>query len=361
MNLWDNKRLNDIAARSQILIEGVKAGENIRLNTIIREMFEDLGAILSRPQYTDLSLLSKKALNELLKALSDVQGRAYTRYVSSAMEGLRDFCDAQAIVQRRVWSYVRFNIDNEPEEPPALFSDEKSNAFMLAFVPGFKQLFTAKYATDNDRLWQGVTNNPVPGTGLYALPTYQGVMTAAGVRVANEVRKAWTTPGSSGNALATALLEVPKQGGASALVTTLRNSASAVATVTQHAAQFIAQAVASVLFGRYRWDSIIDSRTSHICRERNKQTWIMGQGPVPPAHPHCRSHISPIVNSSSARAESLYTWLRSQPRELLEYLFGSKGAEALIDGTMTPGDLPAIAFEPLSYNDYLARVNTVIN
>jgi len=48
---------------------------------------------------------------------------------------------------------------------------------------------------------------------------------------------------------------------------------------------------------RYEWVSTLDSRTSTICRSRDGQKYEFGKGPLPPAHPNCRSAISPVVSS----------------------------------------------------------------
>lgn len=41
----------------------------------------------------------------------------------------------------------------------------------------------------------------------------------------------------------------------------------------------------------YRWVSILDSRTSQICRSLDGQVFQFRKGPLPPAHPNCRSSI----------------------------------------------------------------------
>jgi hypothetical protein len=41
----------------------------------------------------------------------------------------------------------------------------------------------------------------------------------------------------------------------------------------------------------YRWVSILDSQTSQVCRSLDGQTFSFGKGPLPPAHPNCRSNI----------------------------------------------------------------------
>lgn len=370
MGAWDNKRLSDIAARSQILIEGVKVGGNNDLNVIIRDMFNDLRGVLSRTEYKDLSVLSKKQLAALLRSLELVRKRAYSRYTETAMEWLRDFCDAQANVQRRVWAYSRFmidriafddeEVDNDKDEPP-VFDDKRSIAFMLAFLPLFKRNNTPSFATDDNRLWTSVVNAPSPANGMYPLPSFQSVIDVAGAGVLNEVRKSWTTPGATATGVIESLTNESPQGASSLLQRTLNNSRAALNTVAQQAAMQIAEAVSSILYGRYRWDSIIDSATTDICRSRNRKTYTMGQGPLPPAHYHCRSHITPIEDNASVRNQSLYTWLREQPRELLVYLFGEDGAELVLSGASDPSELPAIVFRPLSPADYMANVRTIIN
>lgn len=39
----------------------------------------------------------------------------------------------------------------------------------------------------------------------------------------------------------------------------------------------------------YRWVSTLDSRTSEICQDLDGEVFKTGEGPLPPAHPNCRS------------------------------------------------------------------------
>lgn len=48
---------------------------------------------------------------------------------------------------------------------------------------------------------------------------------------------------------------------------------------------------------KYEWVSTLDSRTSTICRARDGMTWEIGKGPMPPAHPNCRSTTAPVISS----------------------------------------------------------------
>ncbi|MCP5079128.1 MAG: hypothetical protein GY951_13865 [Psychromonas sp.] len=51
----------------------------------------------------------------------------------------------------------------------------------------------------------------------------------------------------------------------------------------------------SDLFTRYEWVATLDARTSNICKELDGKQWKIGKGRVPPAHPNCRSTITPVL------------------------------------------------------------------
>lgn len=96
------------------------------------------------------------------------------------------------------------------------------------------------------------------------------------------------------------------------------------------------------LFPRYRWSSILDGRTSPICRERAGQVYEMGKGPVPPAHYRCRSTIVGIprgVDPSTLPDTTYKTWFEKQkPEKQLEILGPSRYA------LFTKGKLPLDRF-----------------
>ncbi|QEA09403.1 capsid morphogenesis protein [Escherichia phage Sciku] len=53
----------------------------------------------------------------------------------------------------------------------------------------------------------------------------------------------------------------------------------------------------SDIIEKYEWVSTLDSRTSTICKARDGMTWGIGKGPMPPAHPNCRSTTAPVISS----------------------------------------------------------------
>lgn len=78
-----------------------------------------------------------------------------------------------------------------------------------------------------------------------------------------------------------------------------RHAATVVRTALNHVstqARLMTLEKNSDVVDRYEWISTLDSRTSTICRSRDGQKYQLGRGPLPPAHPNCRSSILPVVS-----------------------------------------------------------------
>jgi SPP1 gp7 family putative phage head morphogenesis protein len=79
-----------------------------------------------------------------------------------------------------------------------------------------------------------------------------------------------------------------------------RNAATVVRTALNHVstqAREIVYQKNSDIVEKYEWVSTLDSRTSTICRSRDGQKYDIGKGPLPPAHPNCRSATAPVISS----------------------------------------------------------------
>lgn len=79
-----------------------------------------------------------------------------------------------------------------------------------------------------------------------------------------------------------------------------RNAATVVRTALNHVSTQARETTYkknSDIVEKYEWVSTLDSRTSAICRSRDGQKYDIGKGPLPPAHPNCRSATAPIISS----------------------------------------------------------------
>ncbi len=78
------------------------------------------------------------------------------------------------------------------------------------------------------------------------------------------------------------------------------NATTIVRTSLAHTANVAREAVYSenseVIKG-VQWISTLDSKTSAVCRSRDKKVYGVNSGPRPPAHPNCRSATIPVLKS----------------------------------------------------------------
>ena len=79
-----------------------------------------------------------------------------------------------------------------------------------------------------------------------------------------------------------------------------RNAATVIRTALNHVSTQARETTYkknSDIIEKYEWVSTLDSRTSTICRNRDGQKYEIGKGPLPPAHPNCRSTTAPVISS----------------------------------------------------------------
>lgn len=77
-----------------------------------------------------------------------------------------------------------------------------------------------------------------------------------------------------------------------------RNAMTVVRTAVAHVSNTARQEVYgsnSDIIATYQWVSTLDSRTSTVCKSRDGQKYPVGKGPLPPAHPNCRSTTIPVI------------------------------------------------------------------
>lgn len=104
-----------------------------------------------------------------------------------------------------------------------------------------------------------------------------------------------------------------------------------------------------------RWVSVLDNRTTAICRARDGKVYKVGTGPRPPAHINCRSCTVPVIASwrdlgidideapagtrasmnGQVPANMTYPeWLKKQSREFVEDVLGKTKAKLFLEGNL---------------------------
>ena len=365
MALSDNMRLYDIATRGQVYIEGVKVQYAREFNFVLAELRLEISRILARVKYKTLDGLTKAELNKLVVTLRESQSRIYSAYTQQILKQLKDFMRADLEMSRRAFVYAKFEFDEERYGKPQIPSDARAIKFLKEennqanFIPLFG---LAAITGNNDRLWSAVTNAPIPANGLYLVPFVKTFAVSAQASVENTIRKAWANGWTIEETLQEITGEDNKQGTSSQLQRVGVQASAVVATAVQHVAAVTGAGVISALFGWYIWHSVMDSRTTEICISRNRKRYRFGQGPIPPAHIRCRSHIAPIVGTDDIAAESFYTWAIRQPADVQDDILGESVADELRNGNLKQGDLPKFeSRQALTLDEFRRKINEVLS
>lgn len=156
-----------------------------------------------------------------------------------------------------------------------------------------------------------------------------------------------------------------------------RNAATVVRTALNHVSTQAREQVYaknSDIVEKYEWVSTLDSRTSTICRSRDGQKWGIGKGPLPPAHPNCRSATAPVISSDfdfldagakrAARgaeggtqvdaSTTYYDFLKQQPAWFQDEALGSVRGKIFRNSGISPEEFRTISVDgfgrPLTLN-----------
>ena len=90
----------------------------------------------------------------------------------------------------------------------------------------------------------------------------------------------------------------------------------------------------------YIYNSILDAKTSSVCRTLHGRRYIWGEGrnPVPPMHYNCRSSIVPYFKGEPNELDGVnyYDWLKKQPASVQDEVLGVTLGRAFRNSGITP-------------------------
>lgn len=176
----------------------------------------------------------------------------------------------------------------------------------LQALSGYEADWTAKTLTANvnaefvspspEQVWSAARWNPI---ALNDKPAdLFGMMKGWGDTEVNRLVTGVKTGFVQGKTTRQIVKEVVGPGGLADI--SQRNAATVVRTALNHVSTQARETTYkknSDIVEKYEWVSTLDSRTSTICRSRDGQKYDIGKGPLPPAHPNCRSTTAPVISS----------------------------------------------------------------
>ena len=193
-------------------------------------------------------------------------------------------------------------------------------------VEGVKKLTAEGYlarAESPDDLWKSILAEPIGANGQTLEEMLRHYSDYTTLKVANEIA-AGSVNEKTKDEIITAIVGPPKKN--EGLFKRFRDNARAViATTMQHTSTTTHRSVQSASYETYRWISVIDSKTTEICRSRHNKVFEYSKGPKPPAHFHCRSTIAPNVSGAEDdEMEDGDEWLARQLAGTVTQMLGVK-------------------------------------
>ena len=154
-----------------------------------------------------------------------------------------------------------------------------------------------------------------------------------------------------------ALRGTPAQPGAltgpARMVESLVRTAASSASSQTRAESFKAIGVA-----KWRFVATLDEKTSRICASLDGKTYPVGEGPMPPRHPNCRSSATPFFGEPVGNRASVDgpvpadttfpQWLEDQPKSVQNQVLGRTRAEAWRAGKLSFDQMVGRDLQPLT-------------
>ncbi|MGY3265153.1 phage head morphogenesis protein [Lysobacter sp. HA35] len=340
--------LLDQSIRLQVLLERVKAGESDKIDGFLRDIDKELRDRLVR---ADLAPGQRKRAEKVLGEVEAALQALYDRHSAEFQARLAEMADTVADTQSKGLAAALEGVDVATPAAPALRAAVAAAPLSVRGPGGGMLLdaFVAKWGeADVERI-----------VGTIRRGYFEGRTTDEIVRDLRGTKAANYADGQ--------------------LAVSRRHARTVAHTGVQHVAH-VARAefmrANDDLIKGYRWVSTLDSKTSEVCQSLDGRIFDLGGGPMPPAHPNCRSTVVPVVKSwkelgidmpeltGGERASidgpvdaglSYFDWLKRQPAEFQDEALGPVRATLFRRGGLSADDFARLQlgrnFQPLTLDE----------
>lgn len=321
---FDNQKLYDIAVENSLFLESVKLYEFNARMVQFRKLKRALEDLLLRIQYDELTLMTKKSVDLLIKNVKQINQGFYDQVSADILDMFEKFTTKAVASEKRKWVGVELSIEQDDDvdvtddEADDYIESNGSNdgTFPLALVLS-ASAFAAK-----------LLDTQMTGFGRTLPDVLKRYNALSERRLVDLILSAHASGYSKEQLMHEILGEDGVKAGKKGALGTMRAQLNAI--IDTAIAFSVAQsqaAVNSAIDGKskkkkYIWVSIMDSVTSLICRERNRKVYEFNKGPLPPAHINCRSSISPILDNNGEVNDSddIQTWVKTRSSDFQQFV-----------------------------------------
>ena len=286
--------LFDVLIRHQVYVEGLKRGQRNKFSPVLAKLNNELRKQLSVLDYENLGDITKTALNKLL-----VELRRAIKLIFDPW--LMEFA-------RWLEAYMNVEVDNF-----SLYYDEAQTQPK----PDEKQ---------RGLLFGRFKKEPM-ANGVLVLPFAAGVSLLAMQRIERAVMNAYVQRLTKDELLQQFFGSKARKYSNGIAAGLDRAASAATNTGIQHISVQVSAELARKFFKEYEWVSVLDDKTTDICESRDGKIYTYGKGPLPPAHPNCRSSTVPIVSGVTVPQIRFDMWAARQPDEFIEDAFDGRRAQ----------------------------------
>lgn len=330
----------DLASRHQVYLERLKAGYVRDYEKSIKKLDKAIKDILTGLEVDKLNELTKKDFNKLLKDLRATQLELYQAYTESLLGDLQELSGDELS-----------------------FESEAIKAATIGVA--------VKSAADG---WARAVSNPIQATGELLEPFIKDLSSRQITRIEKQMRISMAQ-GRTISQTVQAIRGTKKNNYREGVLRrNWEDARTVVRTATQHVstqARVATWEANKDIIDGYQWVSTLDGKTSKVCRSLDQQVFEVGEGPLPPIHPNCRSTTVPYFKDdielwdkdATRSAEtgpvqvstSYYEWLKQQPAAFQDDAIGPMRGKLLRDGGLSIKEFTDLQldrnFQPLTLEE----------
>lgn len=282
--------LFDIVVRRQIYIEGLKVKRGQEWAKALRQLRNELEVRLGQVPSGELGDMSRTAIKRLIVDLRAIARRVFDPALRSLIDWLQRFVNVD--VDLLAGLYAPFAPDTDGTE--------------------------ALEAVQGDDLYAAAIATPLAATGTLALPFLLALLPSMMVKLERLVYTHFAQRSTAAELKVAILGTAGAKFNDGALRAFQRQAEATTNTIVQHLANQVNQALGVKIVGFYEWVSVLDDRTTKICRDRDGNRYPYLKGPMPPAHVNCRSTTVPSPIGAPKTPDSFAEWIKTQPFDFIK-------------------------------------------
>lgn len=290
----------DAQVRHSIFVERRKARVANEIVRMINSVTDDLYGKITA---SDLETLTRRQLDRLLREIEDIIRTGYDPIKGSIVDQLREFGFYEAEWQARLLEQVGITADIAVPSDADIWAAVNARPFEGKFLEGWLDGLDTNTV---ERVQGAIRQGYVEGIGP--------------LEIARQIRGTRARKG---------IMDISKRGAEMMVRTAMAHTAAMATQETYRSRRSIKEEY---------WVSVLDHRTSPICRELSGKFFPKNKGPYPPQHVGCRSRRIAATKGNRAmlaQQETYQQWLARQSAATQDDILGPTRGKLYREGDYT--------------------------